>query len=162
MLIYFKTIIGILLGEQAIKHFISEKEKTGKKSWILPKGIEIRRLENEGAATGIFSEQKEYLKIVSSIVLLFCGLFLWKEKKQRSISVSGMGLALIFGGGLSNLFDRFQKGSVTDYVCFKKFPLKSIRHLVFNVADFCIFIGGLLLFLGEKIERKQQNEKINF
>ena len=58
------------------------------------------------------------------------------------------GLALLLGGAYSNTYDRLTRKYVVDYV---SFPVKSkrFRRIVFNVSDFCIMIGALLLALGE-------------
>ena len=53
------------------------------------------------------------------------------------------GISLIAAGGGSNLFDRLRRGTVTDMVQFPKSP-KKLKHLVFNLADFMIFLGVLL------------------
>ncbi|MDE7359775.1 MAG: signal peptidase II, partial [Lachnospiraceae bacterium] len=58
------------------------------------------------------------------------------------------GLALLLGGAYSNTYDRLTRKYVVDYV---SFPVKNrrIRRIVFNISDFCIMIGALLLVLGE-------------
>lgn len=50
-----------------------------------------------------------------------------------------LGCALILSGGLSNLVERLATGSVRDYLY--------LFHGIFNLADFYIFLG-LLLVLG--------------
>lgn len=86
------------------------------------------------------------LSLLGGIVLLFGSFVLWKY---------GHILPLIFflSGGLSNLFERWQYGCVTDYVrIFHWFP-------VFNVADVYLTIAGVLLLWemwenerGERVE----------
>ena len=55
-----------------------------------------------------------------------------------------IGLALVLGGALGNLMDRifrspgFMRGHVVDFVAVGWWP-------VFNLADSCITIGGILL-----------------
>ncbi len=64
--------------------------------------------------------------------------------------MTGIGYALLLGGGISNFIDRMKKGSVTDYVRFPKFPVKNISELVFNLSDFGIFAGVFCLLLRKK------------
>lgn len=151
---YWKMIMAVIAGETLIKHYIMESEKEGKKMWKLPGGVEIRRLENGGAATGVLSAYKKQIKLCSGAVLSVCGLFLLKESRQRAFSLRGTGLALLFGGGLCNFVDRMKKGTVTDYLRFTKCPVRCVRRLVFNISDFCILIGGLLIYVGEKFRIK--------
>lgn len=57
-------------------------------------------------------------------------------------------MALLLGGAYSNTYDRLTRKYVVDYV---SFPVKNarLRKIVFNVSDFCIMIGALLLAIGE-------------
>lgn len=57
------------------------------------------------------------------------------------------GLAFLLGGAYSNTYDRLARKYVVDYV---SFPVKNkkIRNIVFNISDFCIVIGALLMVIG--------------
>ncbi|MBS6722901.1 MAG: signal peptidase II [Clostridiales bacterium] len=151
---YLKMIAAVIAGETLIKQYIYRSEEKGKKMWKLPGGIEIRRLENAGAATGILAKHPKELKYGSGGILAFCGCLLLAESRKNRVTVRGTGLALLLGGGLCNFMDRVKKGTVTDYIRFTKCPVAGIRKLVFNVSDFCIIIGGLLLCTGRKFRIK--------
>ena len=151
---YLKIIASIIAGETFIKQYITDKEKEGKKEWKLPGGIVIRRLENGGAATGILLDHKKELKICSGAILSVCGILLLKERRRQPLSAAGIGLALLLGGGICNFVDRVKKGTVTDYIRFTKCPVAYVRKLVFNISDFCILIGGLLLVVCQKFRIK--------
>ena len=56
------------------------------------------------------------------------------------------GLALLLGGAYSNTYDRIRRGYVVDYLQFPKLP-KNMKYVVYNISDFCILIGALLLCL---------------
>ncbi|MDD7114111.1 MAG: signal peptidase II [Lachnospiraceae bacterium] len=157
MLIYFGIIAGILFLEMVIKHEVIRREEKGDKKQPKCKGIRIEHLENGGAASGIFSEHKTVLKIVTGGILTVLCFCLGKEYRRKSFSAYGLGLTLVLGGGLSNWIDRLRKGTVTDYVRFSKCPVKALRKLVFNISDFCILIGGILLFLMENLSIKKGN-----
>jgi len=70
-----------------------------------------------------------------------------------------MGLALVMGGALGNLFDRVVHGTVTDFV-----ELHVGEHYfpAFNVADSAITVGACLLLLDMwySKERKSQPAQI--
>ncbi|HEV2653715.1 MAG TPA: signal peptidase II, partial [Ktedonobacteraceae bacterium] len=54
---------------------------------------------------------------------------------------------MIIGGALGNLIDRFHNGGVvTDFISFR-IPGINYYFAVFNVADACISVGVVLLFL---------------
>ena len=54
------------------------------------------------------------------------------------------GLALILGGAYSNTYDRLRRKYVVDYITFPK-----ISTVVFNLSDFGIMIGAMLLTISE-------------
>ena len=58
------------------------------------------------------------------------------------------GLSLLLGGAFSNTYDRLKRGYVVDYFRVNV-PVKRIRKLIFNISDFCIMIGALLIVLEE-------------
>lgn len=66
----------------------------------------------------------------------------------RGNSTLRAGLALLLGGAYSNTYDRLTRNYVVDYV---SFPVKNkrVRRVVFNISDFCIMIGALLMVLGD-------------
>ena len=93
----------------------------------------------------------EFLAKWPRLVQVFCGaaltvicvlfLFLLREKGSRGLK---LGLALILGGGASNLCDRLTKGHVVDYFSFKsRFP--RLQRIIFNLSDLFIFLGALLV-----------------
>ena len=101
--------------------------------------IELTALWNEGAAFG--------LPIPAWLLrLLSCGalVFLWNRRRE-----SPVGVGLFLGGGLSNLLERLHAGRVFDYVRFPHAPGK-LRRYVFNLADFAVFLGGVLWILGKR------------
>lgn len=110
----------------------------------------IELLENKGAASGILAKHPKVLKTISAVMLCFCALALGKERQKGKVTMTGVGYALLLGGGLSNFIDRMKKGSVTDYVRFPKFPVKKISELVFNLSDFGIFAGVFCLLFRKK------------
>lgn len=97
-------------------------------------GIRIRALWNEGAAFGL-PLPEEALTLAPAAVL---GAF-WARRKRAPV-----GTGLILGGGLSNLLERVRHGRVFDYVQFPCAP-GPLKRYVFNLADFSILAGGLVL-----------------
>lgn len=69
-------------------------------------------------------------------VLLIVAYVTFKNRKTGY----NFALALILGGGLSNLLDRIFRGCVLDFIDLKFWPS-------FNLADAAITIGALLILL---------------
>lgn len=138
-----------------LKQKRNNKEKNdwkniGEGNWREYLSPTIELLENKGAASGIMAKHPKILKIISAAMLCFCELALGKERQKGKTTMTGIGYALLLGGGISNFIDRMKKGSVTDYVRFPKFPVKKISELVFNLSDFGIFAGVFCLLFRKK------------
>lgn len=156
-MIYFGIITGILLMEMLIKRWVKRTERKDNTRMPEWRCIRIEHLENGGAAKGIFSTHRKFLKGMTGVILCGLCLMLGKEHRRIPFSLRGVALAMILGGGLSNWLDRMRKDTVTDYVRFPNCPVKVIQRLVFNISDFFILIGGILLFLVENLSIKKVN-----
>lgn len=101
--------------------------------------IQILYVENRGAAFGIFSENRELLICISSVVVLGLVLVVLSTKEYNNIFLVSSVLAI--GGGLGNLADRILNGYVVDYIKLSFFSP------VFNFADCCLTLGvtGLII-----------------
>ena len=134
-----------------LKQKRNNKEKNiGEGNWREYLSPTIELLENKGAVSGIMAKHLKILKIISAAMLCFCALALGKERQKGKTTMTGIGYALLLGGGISNFIDRMKKGSVTDYVRFPKFPVKKISVLVFNLSDYGIFAGVFCLSFRKK------------
>lgn len=105
-------------------------------------GLAVER--NPGVAFGLWPHFD--WEAVVLIFLLGLTAYLWKKSPAGSANQS-LGLMLIFGGGLSNFFDRLVWGNIRDFIDLKVWP-------VFNLADVAI-TAGVLLFLAGEIKRKK-------
>ena len=96
---------------------------------------------NEGAAFSMMENKTIFLIVVTSVVIISLIVGLLIKKIQRAPYV--VSVALIIGGGLGNLVDRlFNNGSVVDFIDFRL-----INFPIFNFADICAVVGGILLCL---------------
>ncbi|HKD74908.1 MAG TPA: signal peptidase II, partial [Ktedonobacterales bacterium] len=87
---------------------------------------------------------------IVAIGLLFA--MLWRI--ERLDGFSAIGLALIFGGAMGNVYDRVHAGSVTDFL---DFYAGTYHWYTFNVADTSICVGaGLLILSMVKSQRKHE------
>ena len=125
---------------------ISEQEE----EHLLPGGLAgVKRLHNYGMAGGrAVGHMREIIKI-SGIMTLGCIGAFARSLIRPAGNVERAGWAILTGGALSNLYERCRKGYVVDYIRFHS-PWKRLNRLVFNLADFFIFIGSALIVLGKK------------
>ena len=114
---------------------------------IIPGFFRLTHLENRGAAFGLFADSPSPWKIgalvlFSVIALVVVSTLLWKN--SHTMTSTGIGLALILGGAVGNLWDRLVSRQVVDFLLFYVGPH---QWPAFNVADSAIVVGaGLLVF----------------
>jgi signal peptidase II len=110
---------------------------------------------NEGFAMGKMSDKPQLVLLLNAamVVLTFITWIIAIHKKEKAIVK--FGLALMLGGGLSNLYDRLTKGHVIDFFSIKS-KNEKLERIVFNLADVFVLFGGLLvmLFSGKKGKKK--------
>jgi signal peptidase II len=114
---------------------------------VIPGFFRIIHAENPGAAFGLFSESPSNLTagiliFFSLVALAIVSALLWKN--SHTCTSTAVGLALILGGAIGNLWDRVLTRHVVDFLLFY---VGRYQWPAFNVADSAIVIGaGLLVF----------------
>jgi signal peptidase II len=96
---------------------------------------------------GMAFSQGRGLGPVISIVALVVVVVLLASLRKGGSTISAVAVGLVVGGAAGNVVDRlfrsgggFLGGEVVDFIDFQWWP-------VFNVADACIVIGGILLLI---------------
>lgn len=147
-MIYSGIIVSVCAAETFLRHMANEKlsEDTCREVRGLP--IFLQKYHNYGMAENRLQEKPKAVKTIGVIVLGILTVIFLLTLPFRGKKVLKAGLALVLGGGLSNLAERFVHGYVTDYFRLKV-PFPRIRRLIFNVADFCIFIGAALVVFSQ-------------
>lgn len=144
-MVWFMLAAGVFLIDYMIKKWAEENLKGKGRRKIGKTGCSLILLHNTGFAGSKMKDKPEVVKTVHGAVLVIFGILcvtLGYFKKGNKLT--SFGLALILGGGASNLYDRLKKGYVTDYL-----GLPVAKKLVFNISDLCIFAGAVLALLGE-------------
>ena len=114
---------------------------------IIPGFFRLTHTENTGAAFSLFADstapwKTAMLVAFSVIALLVVSVLLWKNSYAHI--ATGIGLSLIMGGALGNLWDRLARGRVVDFLLFY---VKRYQWPVFNLADTAIVVGAGLLVI---------------
>jgi signal peptidase II len=92
---------------------------------------------NKGVAFSMFAFLGEYLKYIQLLLILGLVYFFFKEKIiQKHPIISG----ILFAAAFSNLFDRFVRDGVVDYVYWHC----GFDFAIFNFADVCIDFSVLV------------------
>jgi signal peptidase II len=111
---------------------------------VIP-GFHLTHVQNTGAAFGLFAESAAQWKVgalvsFSIFALIIVSALLWKN--SHSLSTTTIGLSLILGGAMGNLWDRIFNGHVIDFL---DFYVGSYHWPAFNIADSAIVVGAILL-----------------
>lgn len=129
------------MADQLVKGFL---RVTDPSVALIPGFFQIRVTTNTGAAFGLLSDFPVLVVLISLVVIAVLGYIFVKEGGSPLLDTS---LALIIGGAVSNLIDRFVFGAVLDFIAFSFWPS-------FNIADACICVGAGLLILDTFWKRK--------
>lgn len=97
-------------------------------------------VQNTGTAFGLFQGNNKALLILAFVIL---GSLLYGARGlcERGGCWAFWGVALVLGGAIGNIIDRFLYGQVIDFLDFRIWP-------VFNVADSAISVGAVSLMWG--------------
>jgi signal peptidase II len=122
--------------------------------WLMPRTsvellpfFHLTYVENTGAAFGIGHSRNRFFIILSTLLIGFL-FYLQRTWKTKNAWIQ-MGLLLVAGGALGNLYDRLVYGFVIDFMDFRVWP-------VFNVADSCVTVGAGCLAWGMRLEDLQR------
>lgn len=139
---------GIFMLDLILKNRIETWFQEGEEKPFWKGRLLIRRYHNKGAFLDIGEKKQGLVAVLSLGLTLFVTVVFLAAFSFRGNSTLKAGLALLLGGAYSNTYDRLTRKYVVDYV---SFPVKNkrLRGIVFNISDFCIMIGALLLAIGE-------------
>ena len=118
--------------------------------------FDLRWTQNFGVSLGMFTatsmEMRWILVAVTALIALVVTVWMLREKLLGDI----LALALILGGALGNIKDRYELGYVIDYA---DLHFGSFRpFLIFNIADAAITIGVLIILARSFLLRDKQDD----
>jgi len=150
----------VLLLDQISKTIVFHYLFLGQSLPVLGDFFRITYILNPGGAFGTKLGGSSFYLIVSLAAIIFTLVFFWRTNPLHFLVRAG--LALVLGGALGNLTDRFRFGQVVDFLDFNipdlNFPGLNLglvkipgffleRWPIFNLADSAITIGaGLIVY----------------
>ena len=148
VIIFAILAAGIFLLDLLIKNYIETHLEVGQEKSVCRGKLLIRRYHNRGAFLDAGEKRQKAVALLSLLLTLFMTVVFLSTFSLRGNSTLRAGLALLLGGAYSNTYDRLTRNYVVDYV---SFPVKNkrVRRVVFNISDFCIMIGALIMVLGD-------------
>ena len=151
-LIWFGVAAVAVVLDQITK-VLAVKYLVGNPIELIPNVLHFTYVENDGMALGLMDDQRWIFMTLSSVAIVAMIVYMigWKPKSKFACAA----LALIIGGGVGNMIDRFfyvgiQGDTVGEKVVRDFIDVRMFGELwpwVFNVADSCVCVGGAMLFL---------------
>ena len=132
--IFLVSIIVVFL-DQVTKIFV-EKNISNSVS-VLGNFFQLTLVKNTGSIFGLFHNQNTLIIWFSIVVI---GFILYYYDKIPDEASTKFFVALILGGAIGNLIDRYRVGYVIDFIDFSFWP-------TFNLADSALTIGIIVLML---------------
>src|SRR5256885_16247040 len=114
---HFLIATLVIALDRVTKWAIASKLSVHDSIPVIPGFFRIIHTENRGAAFGLFADSPSQWKVgllivFSVIALLIVSALLWKN--SHTLTSTGIGLSLILGGAIGNLWDRVVSGRVVD------------------------------------------------
>ena len=118
---------------------------------VIPGLLEFTPISNPGAAFGLLPGARILFIVIKSLAALVILSLVARGRLGRRRFLT-LPLALVMGGAVGNLIDRFRgSGEVIDFI---DFSFRGQHWYIFNVADACISVGAVLvgfyLLFGER------------
>lgn len=141
--LFWVLFIGLLVVDQLVKAWARgavDGREMASISSLWPNVFELTLVYNRGIA---FGQLQGYGVLLAPIALAIAAGAIWYSHKHSDApKINHVIAALFASGALGNLYDRIVHGKVTDM-----FDFRLIHFPVFNVADACITISGILMVL---------------
>ncbi len=137
---YILVVVTVVLIaiDQVIKFWVEKLLPKHETLPIIDSVLHLTYVRNYGAAFGFFQNQKVFLLLITSLILIGAIMFMLLNKVDNSVFL--WSLTLVISGGVGNLIDRIISGYVTDYIDFRL-----INFAVFNLADSYVVIGVTIM-----------------
>ena len=140
MLALYGTAAVVLALDQLTKHLVVTNLAGRPPVDLIGEVVQLRYTTNSGGAFSLLTGAPLFFGIMAIVIV---GGIIYASRRAKPLSLLVV-LGLVLGGALGNLTDRLLRdegllrGEVVDFVKVGWWP-------VFNVADSCVVVGGILL-----------------
>ena len=153
VLALYGTAAAVLVLDQLLKHLVVTNLAGRPPLDLIGSWVQLRYTTNSGGAFSLLTGAPLFFGVMAIVII---GGIVYASRRAQPLSLLVV-LGLILGGALGNLADRLfrgeglLRGEVVDFVKVAIWP-------VFNLADSCVVVGGILLaiFLGRAEREPEQ------
>jgi signal peptidase II len=142
VLAIYGTAAAVLAVDQLTKHMVVTNLAGRPPVNLVGSFVQLRYTTNSGGAFSLLTGAPLFFGIMAMVIV---GGIVYASRRAQPLSMLVV-LGLILGGALGNLADRLfrgeglLRGEVVDFIKVGIWP-------VFNLADSCVVVGGILLAL---------------
>jgi len=142
---HFLIALLVIIADHFTKWLVARNIALHDSITVIPGFFQLTHVQNRGAAFGLFDNSPNQWKIAtlvlfSVVALVVVAVLLWRN--GHALNATGVGLSLVLGGAIGNLWDRVAAHYVVDFL---DFSLAGYHWPAFNIADSAIVVGALLL-----------------
>jgi signal peptidase II len=146
----------VVIADQVSKNYIVGHFEEFEVKTLLPV-LDITLVHNVGAAFSFLASASGWQRWF--FIVLACGVSIgigaWLIRLPANArKLTAAGLALVMGGAIGNVIDRFRLGSVVDFI---HFHWDRAYFPAFNVADSAITVGAAFLLLDALLDSKRSS-----
>jgi len=148
-LICLSLTVSTIGCDQVTKQIAADQLADGARRSLWHDAVRLQYTENPGAFLGLGGSLPPAIRtpvLASATVVLLLGVAVALRAHGMTLAYR-LGLYLILGAGLSNLWDRLLRGRVIDFLNVGIGPL---RTGIFNLADVVLLLGLALILLGHR------------
>lgn len=155
ILVLISLTVCLALADIALKSTI-EGYMTRKEERTACGGkVILRKVYNKGFSFNLLEEKREAVKYGSAYAAVILTIWQLITLLQKKHYLKKWGLSFMTAGAWSNTFDRWFRGYVIDYVGFQT-KWKKVTAMTFNLADFLIGAGGMMVLLASVFKKKRK------
>ena len=146
--IHYLTLAAVIVVLDALtKWLVVQRIDLHEAVPIIPKFFQLVHVRNTGAAFGIGANAESHLVpmlLNIGALAVFAVVVVYSFRSAVTARTLQVGLHLILGGAIGNLADRLRQSYVIDFM---DVYFRGWHFWAFNVADACITIGAILVFV---------------
>jgi signal peptidase II len=145
--IYWWVSAVAVVIDQAAKALVQAWLPPYESRTVIPGFVDLIHVHNEGVAFGLLNDAHLPFKgwlTTALAALALIGIGFYARHVRPEERLARIGLSLILGGAIGNLADRVRQSYVIDFM---DVYFRGWHFWAFNVADACITIGAILVFI---------------
>ncbi|MFQ5708665.1 MAG: signal peptidase II [bacterium] len=147
----FSIVVVVMdqLTKMSVRYFFEK----GIDHNIISDFVQLTYIENPGMAFGIQFGGQTFFTLFAAVASVIIFVYIVRARSERFST--RFALALILGGAIGNLIDRFLFGAVTDFI---NIGIGAKRWPFFNIADSAVTIGMVILLINIIFDKNKVEE----